>query len=170
MKEKSLISSERIISRIFLIRGKKVMLDKDLAELYQVRTMDLNKAVKRNADRFPHDFAFRLSRSDFNDLIFHSGISSWGGTRIPPMAFTEQGVAMLSSILRSKRAVQTNIQIIRIFTKIRQMLTNNRNLRLKIEKMEQKYDKQFQIVFKAIKRLIQEEEKPKKMIGFQEKK
>lgn len=169
MKENLLVPRERIISKIYLIRGKKVMLDRDLAELYQVRTMDLNKAVKRNLDRFPEDFAFRLSRIEFNDLIFQIGISRWGGTRIPPMAFTEQGVAMLSSVLRSKRAIQANIQIVRTFTKIRQMLAGNRNLRLKIEEMERKYDKQFKDVFDAIRRLIQEEEKPKKILGFRDR-
>jgi len=142
------------------------MLDRDLAELYQVRTMDLNKAVKRNLDRFPNDFAFRLSKSEFNNLIFHFGISSWGGTRIPPMAFTEQGVAMLSGILRSKRAVKVNVQIIRIFVKLRKALIHYKDLKEKIEKMEKKYDEQFQEVFEAIKLLIKEEEKPKKVMGF----
>lgn len=150
-----------------MIRGKKVMFGKDLAELYQVRTMDLNKAVKRNLERFPDDFAFRLNKDEFKNLIFQIGISRWGGTRKPPTVFTEQGVAMLSSVLRSRRAVQVNIQIIRTFTKIRELLASNRNLRLKIEAMEKKYDQQFQEVFKAIKMLVQEEEKPKKRIGFQ---
>ena len=142
------------------------MLDRDLAELYQVDTRDLNKAVVRNIERFPSDFMFRLSRKEFSDLMFQFGTSSWGGTRKLPRAFTEHGVAMLSGILKSKRAVNVNIQIIRAFIILKQTLSDIRSLRLKIEDMERKYDKQFQIVFKAIRRLIQEEEKPKKAMGF----
>lgn len=146
------------------------MLDRNLAELYQVRTMDLNKAVKRNIERFPADFAFRLSRSEFSNLIFQNGISSWGGVRKLPYVFTEHGVAMLSGILKSKRAIKVNIQIIRTFIILKQTLSDVRGLRLKIENMERKYDKQFRVVFDAIKRLIQEKEKPKKIMGFYDRK
>jgi len=165
----NLLPSERIISRIFLIRGKKVMLDRDLAELYGVRTMVLNQAVKRNSKRFPPDFMFILSRSEFSGLISQFVISNnpgRGGIRKFPYAFTEQGVAMLSTVLKSERAILVNIEIIRIFTKIRQMLAGNFRLRLKIEEMERRYDKNFKIIFDTLKKMIVEEEKPKKIMGF----
>ena len=108
MVQKMIIPTEIIERKILLLRGQKVMLDKDLAQLYGVTTFNLNKAVKRNLDRFPQDFMFQLTKEEFQNLIFHFGISSWGGTRKLPFAFTEQGVAMLSSVLRSKRAVQVN--------------------------------------------------------------
>ena len=169
-KEKLLVSSERIISRIFVIRGKKIILDRDLADLYQVDTRNLNKAVKRNIERFPDDFMFQLTRKEFLDLMFQFGTSSWGGNRKLPFAFTEYGVAMLSGVLNSERAIKVNIQIIRIFTRLRNFLIHYKDLKEKIEKMERKYDKQFRIVFEAIKQLIQEEEKPKKIMGFSDKK
>src|SRR3989338_1543528 len=148
---KSLIPSERILNGILFIRGKKVMLDKDLAHLYQVETRVLIQAVKRNMERFPNDFMFQLTKEEFENLIFQFGksnlmsqfvISSHGGTRKLPYAFTEQGVAMLSSVLNSKRAILVNIQIIRTFTKLRELLATNTKLRIKIEKMKKKYNYQ----------------------------
>ena len=163
------IPIERIQMAIFLVRDQKVMLDKDLAELYDVTTSVLNNAVTRNIDRFPPDFMFRLTGEEFSDLKFHFGISSWGGTRKLPRVFTEQGVAMLSSVLRSKRAISVNIQIMRAFTQLRQMLSTHKDLKRKIEAMEEKYDQQFQIVFDAIKQLLETEDIPKKRIGFEVK-
>jgi len=195
------IPSERVISKIFLIRGKKVMTDKDLAELYGVETRILNQAVKRNIERFPADFMFQLNKQETDiwklqiemsntnnlrypigtsslrsqnvtlkrNLISQSVISSWGGTRKPVMVFTEDGVAMLSSVLQSKRAIQTNIQIIRTFTKLREMLVTNKELREKIEKLERKYDQNFKIIFQAIQSLLKNEKKPKNPIGFKVK-
>jgi len=132
----SLLPYERIASKVMLIRGMKVMLDRDLAELYRVKTKVLNQAVSRNNNRFPADFMFRLSRAEFNNLKSQIVTSNWGGRRTPPYAFTEQGVAMLSSVLRSERAVEVNIQIIRTFTKLRQILASNTKLQAKIEKMD----------------------------------
>jgi hypothetical protein len=163
---KDVVPVEKITSKIYLIRGQKVMLDRDLAALYGVETRVLKQAVKRNITRFPVDFMFELSRAEFNNLRSQIVTSSWGGIRYRPMAFTEQGVAMLSSVLNSERAVQVNIQIMRAFTKLRQMLTTHEDLRRKIEEMEQKYDQQFQVVFDAIKLLLEAEEKPKPKIGF----
>ncbi len=119
------IPVERIEKAILLIRGEKVLLDKDLAVLYGVSTSVLNKAVTRNIDRFPSDFMFQLTRKEFSDLKFHFGTSSWGGTRKLPRAFTEQGVAMLSGVLKSKRAVRVNVEIMRAFVKLRRMLASN---------------------------------------------
>src|SRR5665648_319556 len=137
-----LIPDEIISNKIFLVRGLKVMLDKDLAELYGVSTGNLNKAVKRNIKRFPDDFMFQLTDEEFKILIFQIGISSWGGTRSSPYAFTEQGVAMLSGILNSDRAISVNIQIMRIFTRIRQMLTDTIGLKLEIEEIKKKVQNQ----------------------------
>jgi hypothetical protein len=142
------------------------MLDKDLAELYGVQTFNLNKAVKRNADRFPSDFMFQLTAEEFANLKFHFGISRWGGTRKLPYAFTELGVAMLSSVLNSKRAVQVNIQIMRAFVALRELLSSHRDLARKLEEMEKKYDQQFKVVFEAIRQLLTPEDKPKRQIGF----
>jgi flagellar capping protein FliD len=157
---------ERITGMIHLIRGIKVMLDRDLAELYNVETGQLKRAVKRNIDRFPDDFMFELTKDEFENLRCQFGTSSWGGTRYTPMGFTEQGVAMLSSVLKSNRAIKVNIQIMRAFTQLRQMLTTYEELKRKIEDMENKYDEQFRIVFEAIKQLIDTEQKPRKKIGF----
>ena len=129
----TLIPDEIISNKIFLIRGLKVMLDKDLAEMYGVSTGNLNKAVKRNIKRFPEDFMFQLNSNEFEILLFQFGIARWGGTRSFPYAFTEQGVAMLSGILNSDRAIAVNIQIMRIFTKLRLMLTDTLELKLEIE-------------------------------------
>ena len=164
---KDLIPTERVEQAIFLIRGQKVMLDVDLAKLYGVTTFNLNKAVKRNLDRFPEDFMFQLNYQEVRNLIFQFGISSWGGTRKPPRAFTEQGVAMLSSVLKSKRAVQVNIEIMRAFVKLREMLASHKDLALKLAEMEKKYDSQFKVVFDAIRELMTPIEPPSKpRIGF----
>lgn len=157
---------ERITSKIYLIRKQKVMLDRDLAELYGVETRRLKEQVRRNIERFPEDFMFELTKDEFKHLRSQIATSSWGGSRYSPMAFTEQGVAMLSTVLNSKRAIQVNIQIMRAFTQLRQMLLTHKDLKKKIESMEKKYDQQFQIVFEAIKQLLEEDEKPKKKIGF----
>jgi hypothetical protein len=166
---KDLIPNERIINRIFLIRGKKVMFDRDLAELYSVKTKVLNQAVKRNKTRFPADFMFQLNEIEME--IWKSQIvTSTGdikGLRKRIFVFTEQGVAMLSSVLKSKRAIEVNIAIMRTFVKLREILLTHKELREKIEKMEKKYDKNFKIIFEVIKRLIKEDETPKEPMGFQ---
>ncbi|MDD2306611.1 MAG: ORF6N domain-containing protein [Prolixibacteraceae bacterium] len=166
-----LIPDEIISNKIFLIREVKVMLDKDLAELYGVSTGNLNKAVKRNIKRFPEDFMFQLKSEEFEILKFQFGTSSWGGTRSFPYAFTEQGVAMLSGILNSDRAINVNIQIMRIFTRIRQMLTDTLSIKLEIEEIKKKLhnqDKNIEIVFSYLDELItkQEDQIPRKRIGF----
>ena len=165
-KEMVLVSVERIEQMILSLRGQKVILDKDLASLYEVSTSNLNKAVSRNLDRFPKDFMFQLSAMEFNDLKFHFGTSSWGGTRKLPRAFTEQGVAMLSSVLRSSRAVQVNIEIMRAFVRLRELLASNKELARKLDALEKKYDSQFKIVFDAIRQLMAPPVKPKRKIGF----
>jgi phage regulator Rha-like protein len=163
-----IIPQEVIETKIIFVRGKKVMLDKDLAQLYGVETKALNRAVKRNVDRFPDDFMFQLSREEYNDLLrYQFGTLKRGQySKYLPFAFTENGVAMLSSVLNSKRAVQVNIQIMRTFTKLREMLMTHKDLKEKIEAMEKKYDYQFKIVFEAIKQLLEPPEKTKKKIGF----
>lgn len=167
-----LIPTEHIRGRIFLIRGMKVILDYDLAKLYGVETKVLNQTVTRNIERFPNDFMFRLDKKEEEPL--RSQIVTIKGrgqhTKYLPRVFTEQGVAMLSGVLKSKRAVQVNIQIMRAFIQLREMLMNYKELKEKIEKMEGKYDKQFRAVFDAIKQLIIQEEQPRKEIGFREKK
>ena len=158
----SLIPDERIASKVVLLRGVKVILDRDLAELYGVETKRLNEQVSRNRSRFPEDFMFQLSVDEFKNLKSQNATSSWGGRRKPPCALTEQGVAMLSSVLKSERAVQVNIQIIRIFTRLRQILASNAELRSKIEEM----DGHIQSIYKILGQLLTKEEKPKRRIGF----
>lgn len=168
---------ERIERAILLIRGQKVILDRDLAELYGVETFNLNKSVKRNIDRFPDDFMFQLTPEEFANLKFHFGISSrvgllsakgskWGGTRKLPYAFTELGVAMLSSVLKSKRAVQVNIQIMRAFVQLRVLLASHKDLARKLEEMEKTYNQQFRVVFEAIRQLLEPPAESKRQIGF----
>jgi flagellar capping protein FliD len=159
---------EKITSRIYIIRGIKVMIDRDLAELYGVETKTLKQAVRRNIDRFPADFMFEMNKLEFENWRsqFVTSNSDKMGLRYNPMVFTEQGVAMLSSVLRSKRAIQVNIQIMRAFTQLRQLLSTHKDLKKKIEAMEKKYDENFRIVFEAMKQLLSEEEKPKKKIGY----
>ena len=159
---------ESITNKIYFIRDHKVMLDRDLADLYGVETKLLKRTVRRNIDRFPSDFMFELTKKELENWRCQIGTSNniKMGLRYSPMAFTEQGVAMLSSVLNSKRAIQANIQIMRAFTMLRTMLLTHDDLRRKIEDMEAKYDKQFRIVFQAIKQLLKEDDKPKRKIGF----
>jgi phage regulator Rha-like protein len=168
-KDVELVSPERIERSILLIRGHKVILDADLAALYGVETKQLIRAVKRNLPRFPDDFMFQLKEEEFENLRFHFGTSSqWGGRRYAPYAFTEQGVAMLSSVLRSKRAIQVNIEIMRAFVRLRQILASNKELAKRLDELEKKYDAQFKIVFDAIRQLMAppEQKPPKRRIGF----
>jgi hypothetical protein len=168
IKTKSIIPLEKIKKTIFLIRKQKVMLDSDLAELYGVEIRALIQAVKRNTNRFPKDFMFELTEKEVTNLKSQSVTSSWGGRRKPAHAFTEQGVAMLSSVLRSKRAVLVNIEIMRAFVRLRQLLSTHVDLARKLEALEQKYDHQFKIVFDAIRELMTPPaEPPRKPIGFQ---
>jgi phage regulator Rha-like protein len=170
------IDEDEIISKIYFIRNKKIMLDSDLAELYNVTTGNLNKAVKRNIKRFPDDFMFRLTEAEFKNLIFQSGTSSWGGKRKMPYGFTEQGVAMLSGVLNSDRAIDVNIRIIRIFAKLREIMLTHKDILLKMEQVEKnmimqdgkmrKYEKDIQLIFEALKQLLNPPHKPRKRIGF----
>jgi len=158
-----------IAAKILSIREKRVLLDKDLAKLYEVDTGQLTRQVRRNIDRFPEDFMFQLTKEELQNLMCQFGTSSWGGTRKLPYAFTEQGVAMLSGVLHSKRAVRVNIQIMRAFIQLKRMLLTNTDLRRKIEEMEKKYDKQFAIVFQAIKQLLKPAPaKERRITGFQQ--
>ena len=170
---KALVPIEVIEKKILFLRGQRVILDKDLAELYGVLTRDLNKAVRRNLDRFPEDFMIQLSAKEFENLKFHFGTSNWGGTRKLPYAFTEHGILMLSSVLRSQRAVQVNIVIMRTFIRLRKLLASNEELARKLNELEKKYDEQFKVVFEAIRRLMlpvdessRRPEKPRRQIGF----
>ncbi len=160
------MSIEKIENAIYLIRGQKVMLDSDLAYLYGVMTKVLIQSIKRNKKRFPNDFMFQLSREEFLNLRSQFVTSKTGGRRYYPYAFTEQGIAMLSSILNSERAIQVHIQIIRTFTKLRHMLVSYEDLRRKIETMEKKSDQRFRVVFEAIKQLIETPKKKVMKIGF----
>ncbi|PWB74589.1 DNA-binding protein [candidate division GN15 bacterium] len=165
--ESSDVILQNIENRIYLIRGYKVMLGHHLAELYGVPTGNLTRAVRRNMERFPADFVFELTVKEAEILKCQIGISSWGGTRRGnPYAFTEQGVAMLSSVLRSKRAVLVNIEIMRAFVKLRQMLATHADLARKLDALEEKYDSQFKVVFDAIRQLMTPPEKARRQIGF----
>ncbi len=163
---KSIIPAERIEKAIYLIRGQKVLLDQDLARLYDVTTGNLNKAVKRNGERFPKDFTFQLSWQEFTDLKFQTGRASWGGRRSPPYAFTEQGVAMLSSVLRSKRAALVNVEIMRTFVRLREILSTHKDLARKLDALEQQYDHQFKVVFDAIRQLMIPPTQTERRMGF----
>ena len=162
------ISQNIIQNKIFIIRNKKVMLDRNLAELYGVPTKALNQAVKRNIERFPEDFMFHLSPEEFKNWKSQTVTSNKEkmGIRRRPYAFTEHGILMLSSVLNSKQAVQVNIQIMRAFVKLRELMTTHKELKDKIDKMEEKYDYQFKVVFEAIKKLLEPPKKPKNKIGF----
>ncbi len=164
------IGESQVIDKIFIIRGQKVMLDKDLAEMYGVEVKRLNEAVKRNLKRFLDDFMFQLSANDWQNLKSQFATSSWGGIRKLPYAFTEQGVAMLSSVLKSETAIQVNIQIIRVFTKMKQMLLDNKELFIKIDKLEKKmtaHDEDLKNIFIILKKLLQEPNTVKRNpIGF----
>jgi len=163
------VPAEAITRRIHVIRGQKVMIDSDLAALYEVPTKRLNEAVKRNLARFPEDFMFQLSKEELENWRSQLATSNSGarmGLRRPPYAFTELGVAMLSSVLNSDRAVQMNIAIMRAFVQLRQWATSHKDLAAKVEAMEKKYDSQFAVVFKAIKQLLTPPASPKRRIGF----
>jgi len=164
---RSVVPGARIERAILLIRGEKVLLDQDLAELYGVETRALVQAVKRNLDRFPKDFMFQLTAEEFGNLKSQIVTSSWGGRRTAPYAFSEQGVAMLSSVLRSKRAVQVNIEIIRAFVRLRAMLATHADLARQLDALERKYDQQFKAVFDAIRQIMSPQPPPRKrQIGF----
>jgi hypothetical protein len=165
----ALISSDTLTSSILVIRGQKVMLDADLAALYAVETKVLNQSVRRNIDRFPVDFMFQLTQAEMECLRSQTVTlkTGRGGRRTPPYAFTEQGVAMLSSVLKSSRAIQVNIEIMRAFVRLRQMVTSNADLARKLNALERKYDGQFKIVFAAIRELTEPTAKKKsRPIGF----
>jgi hypothetical protein len=162
---------ERIESRIFLIRGQKVMLSNDLADLYGVAAKRLNEAVKRNRERFPEDFMFSLSKQEYDNLKSQFATSNWGGARrARPYAFTEEGVAMLSAVLHSKTAVAVSVQIMRVFVRLRRLLATNENLRRKMSDLERKllhHDRQFAAVFDAIRQMLEEPPEPRKpRIGY----
>ena len=169
---KALIPIEIIERKIYLIRSQKVMLDSDLAELYGVKTFNLNKAVKRNIDRFPQDFMFHLTKEEADSLRFQIGMSKSegrGGRRYLPYAFTEQGVAMLSSVLRSERAIHVNIAIMRVFVKLREFLSTHKELAHKLAELERKierHDEEIKAIFDAIRQLMTPPEKAKRKIGF----
>jgi len=169
--ESPMLPDEVIMSKIFFIREQKVMLDNDLAELYGVETRRLNEQVKRNISRFPEDFMFQLTEIEYENLKSQFATSSWGGRRKPPNVFTEHGVLMLSSVLNSDKAINVNIQIMRIFTKIRGMLTENLGIKLEIEEIKKKIanqDKNIELVFTYLDELIEKHEKSKsrRQIGY----
>jgi hypothetical protein len=167
----SVLPAERIERSIFLLRGEKVILDSDIALLYSVETKALIRAMKRNLDRFPPDFAFQLTPEEIEILRCQIGTSSWGGRRYLPYAFTEQGVAMLSSVLRGERAARVNIEIMRVFVRLRQVMSSRADLIRRLDQLEQRYDAQFKVVFDSLRQLMARPEPPEtpdKRIGFKE--
>lgn len=180
MDKEPVIPEERVISKIYAIRDKKVMLDKDLAELYGVTTGNLNKAVGRNIKRFPGDFMFQVTKEEWENLKPQTGTPGWGGTRKMPRAFTEQGVAMLSGVLGSDRAIMVNIQIMRAYTRMREMLLTHRDLLLKMEQLERKilgqderahkHEEEIQLIFNALKQLLNPPAGSREPVGFKTKK
>jgi len=165
----ALVPIERIENKILLIRGLKVLLDRDLADFYGVTTGNLNKAVTRNIDRFPEDFMFNLSNEEADNLIFQNGRSSWGGTRKVPRVFTEQGVAMLSGVLKSQRAVKMNIAIMRAFVRMREMLLTNEKMARRLKDIEERMDKQeihTIVIMDKLRVLTTSEKKKQTKIGF----
>jgi len=170
MDSKHILSEETIANTIYYIRNQKVMLDKDLATLYGIETRVLKQAVRRNISRFPEDFMFELSKDEFQNLTSQIVTSSWGGNRKPPFVFTEHGVLMLSSVLNSEKAIQTNIQIMRIFTKVRQMLLDTTEMKLDIIQIQKKLENQgknIELVFSYLDELTEKkEEKPRTKIGY----
>jgi ORF6N domain len=178
IKKPMLIPEERIINKIHFFRGKKVILDFDLAEMYAVENKQLKRQVRRNIERFPVDFMFELNVKEVEILRSQIGTSSWGGSRYIPMAFTEQGVAMLSSVLNSRTAIEVNIQIIRAFTRMREMISSQKDILLKLQQIEKKlmrhdgkmkkYEEDMRLIFEALKKLLQPppEPAPRPKIGF----
>ena len=179
MNKHLIIPDETVVNKIYHIRGQKVMIDKDLAELYGVSTGNLNLAVRRNRSRFPEDFMFQLIQSEFKNLILQSATSSWGGTRKLPFAFTEHGVLMLSSVLKSDRAIQVNIQIMRVYTKMKELLVTHKDILTKIGHLEKKlmkqgrrnkkYDEQIALLFAYLEELLPKKSEPMKKIGYKRK-
>lgn len=168
-KEKIAISEHHIIHQIYLIRDKKVILDTHLALLYNVETKRLNEQVRRNINRFPDDFMFQLTKEEWIILKSQNATSSWGGRRTLPYVFTEHGVLMLSSILKSNRAIEVNIQIMRVFTKMRAMITDNQNLTLEIEEIKKQlsnHNKNIELVFNYLDELIEKKDNPRPKIGY----
>ena len=167
----NIVPVERIEKSIYLIRGQKVILDSDLAAIYGIPTFRFNEAVKRNKDRFPDDFMFQLTREEVDILISQNAISKpgRGGRRTLPYVFTEHGAVMAANILKSPLAVQMSVIVVRAFIKMREMLVSHKDLDHKLATLEKKYDKQFKVVFDAIRALMREEEKPNKKIGFEVK-
>jgi len=166
VKRNQLILGDIVANHIYLIRDQKVLLGNDLSVLYEVEHRALMQAVNRNKDRFPEDFMFQLSDGEWANLKSHFVISSWGGIRKVPFAFTEQGVAMLSSVLRSDRAVQVNIEIMRSFVRMRKVFTEHKELAAKLNSLEQKYDETFKVIFDAIRQLMTPSNPKKRGIGF----
>jgi len=166
------LAEEAIVSKIYLIRGQKVMIDRDLAELYGVETKQLKRQVRRNRDRFPEDFMFQLNNRELHDWRSQFGTSNEGdkiGLRYAPYVFTEQGVAMLSTVLNSQRAIKVNIQIMRIYTKMREMLLTNKDILLKLEQLERQVEQNsedIQMIFTALKELLNPPQEPRARIGF----
>jgi hypothetical protein len=166
-----LVAEQKILNRIYAVRGEKVMLDQDLAEMYGVETKQLKRQVKRNMDRFPKDFMFELTKKEFENLRGQIGTSRWGGTRYMPMAFTEQGVAMLSSVLNSKTAIEVNIRVIRVFTKIREYALTHKEILLQLAKLEKETkgnSRDIENIFAVLRELIEKDGKPtpRNRIGF----
>ncbi len=161
-----IVPLDQIANKIYFLREVRVMLDRDLAQLYEVETRVLNQAVKRHSKRFPNDFMFQLTQYEFQNLKSQFVTSSWGGIRKMPFAFTEQGVAMLSGILNSDRAINVNIQIMRAFVKLRHVLSTNEDLKREVDELKRITDDRFRIVFDTLDQLLAEEIKPKITIGF----
>jgi hypothetical protein len=168
-----ILKEENIASKIFLIRGERVMLDSDLAQIYGVTTARLNQQVNRNLQRFPIDFMFELTKSEYENLMLQNATSSWGGRRKPPKFFTEHGAIMLASVLNSETAIKASIFVVRAFIKLREFVSMSKDITKKLEEFEQRtdkkiadHDKMFQVVFETLKKVLIQEEKPKNPIGF----
>lgn len=166
-----LVAEQKILNKIYVVRGEKVMVDKDLAEMYGVETKQLKRQVKRNINRFPKDFMFQLSIKEFEILRSQIGTSSWGGSRYLPMAFTEQGIAMLSSILNSKTAIEVNIRVIRVFTKLREYALTHKEILVQLAKLEKEVkgnSKDIENIFMVIKELLEKDRTPppRNRIGY----
>ena len=161
-----IVPIDQIVNKIYWLRGVKVLLDRDLAALYEVETRILKRNVRRHIKRFPDDFMFEISYQEFAGLRSQFGISKRGGTRYVPMAFTEQGVAMLSGILNSDRAIEVNIQIMRAFVQLRHLIADNAELKRALDELRNQTEEQFQVVFKVLDQLVNHDEKEKRKIGF----
>lgn len=169
MSDVIIIPDEIVLSKIYQFRGKKVMIDADLAELYEVETRVLNQQIKRNMDRFPEDFMFTLNKEEWEQLKSQNTNSAWGGRRSLPNVFTEHGVLMLSSILNSKKAIATNIQIVRIFTRMREMLLTHKDILLQLEEIRKRSDEQddrLDMIYNYLRRFMKEEKMPKRQLGY----